>query len=319
MNFSTEQSMKDSESVTLPIEPDLKHSNSIPLPAEHAAAQSDRCRRIHFPEIIRSHHMLSAKPVNDVYHMHDSYELLMFLDGCTDCYIEHHRYRLKRGDLLIINSQEIHRAVSYEGTPYERIATHFSPELVRNHCTDQSDLLSCFEKRKNADRNLLSLSPKSLELYLSLTDHLHTAVASASFGHDILASTYLLQILVLANTCFYESTWIPENIMPQLSSQIMRYIDDHLTEDLSIQALADRLYMNRSHMSRKFREQAGCSIQEYMILKRISLAKTLLKQGKSVTDTCELSGFHDYSNFIRTFKKYAQISPGHYRIAAMES
>lgn len=71
--------------------------------------------------------MLSTRPVNDVYHMHDSYELLLFLGGCTDCYIEHHRYRLKRGDLLIINSQEIHRAVASEGTPYERIATHFIP------------------------------------------------------------------------------------------------------------------------------------------------------------------------------------------------
>lgn len=300
-------------------EQDTNRNKSIPLSPECGTLKNDGCRRIHFPEIIRSHHMISAKPINDVYHMHDSYELLLFLGGCTDCYIEHHRYRLQRGDLLIINSQEIHRAVSYEGTPYERIATHFSPELVRNYCTEQTDLLSCFEKRKNADRNLLSLPPRSLERYLYLTDHLHTAVASASFGHDVLASTYLLQLLVLANTCFYESTLIPENIMPQLSSQIMRYIDEHLTENLSIQALADHLYMNRSHMSRKFREQAGCSIQEYLILKRISLAKTLLKQGKSVTDTCELSGFHDYSNFIRTFKKYAQVSPGHYRVTNMES
>ena len=305
MTFSTEQR--------------INNGVSAALPPEHVTEENGSCRRIHFPETIRSHHMLSTRPVNDVYHMHDSYELLLFLGGCTDCYIEHHRYRLKRGDLLIINSQEIHRAVASEGTPYERIATHFYPELVRNYCTEQTDLLSCFEKRKNADRNLLSLTPKSLEHYLYLTDHLQTAVASASFGHDILASTYLLQLLVLANTCFYESTWIPENLMPQLSSQIMRYIDEHLTEDLSIQALADHLYMNRSHMSRKFREQAGCSIQEYMILKRISLAKTLLKQGKSVTDTCELSGFHDYSNFIRTFKKYAQVSPGHYRVTNMEA
>ena len=78
--------------------------------------------------------MISVKPINDVYHMHDSYELLLFLGGCTDCYIEHHRYRLQRGDLLIINSQEIHRAVSYEGTPYERIARNrptCSPVLRR--------------------------------------------------------------------------------------------------------------------------------------------------------------------------------------------
>ncbi|WP_320951882.1 AraC family ligand binding domain-containing protein [Hungatella effluvii] len=104
-------------------EQDTNRNESIPLSPECGAVKNDGCRRIHFPEIIRSHHMISAKPINDVYHMHDSYELLLFLGGCTDCYIEHHRYRLQRGDLLIINSQEIHRAVSYEGTPYERIAT----------------------------------------------------------------------------------------------------------------------------------------------------------------------------------------------------
>lgn len=271
-----------------------------------------RYSRVHFPEIIRSHHMLTSKQMNDAYHMHDSYELLLFLNGDADYYIEQHRYRLKRGDLLVINGQEIHRVVSGEGTPYERIATHFYPDLVRDYCTEQTDLLSCFEKRKNAERNLISLSPRALEQYLALADRLHTAVASEHYGHDILAYTYLLQMLVLANTCFHASTITPENLMPQLSYRIMSYINEHLTADLSIQALADHFYMNRSYMSRKFREQTGCSVREYIILKRISLAKSLLKLGKPVSDVCELSGFHDYSNFIRTFKKYAGVSPGHY-------
>ena len=86
-------------------EQDTNRNKSIPLSPECGTLKNDGCRRIHFPEIIRSHHMISAKPINDVYHMHDSYELLLFLGGCTDCYIEHHRYRLQRGDLLIINSQ----------------------------------------------------------------------------------------------------------------------------------------------------------------------------------------------------------------------
>ena len=76
-------------------EQDTNRNKSIPLSPECGTLKNDGCRRIHFPEIIRSHHMISAKPINDVYHMHDSYELLLFLGGCTDCYIEHHRYRLQ--------------------------------------------------------------------------------------------------------------------------------------------------------------------------------------------------------------------------------
>lgn len=288
----------------------MKAKNELP------GAAGSTYSRVHFPEIIRSHHMLTSKQMNDAYHMHDSYELYLFLNGNADYYIEQHCYRLKRGDLLLINSQEIHRVVSGEGTPYERIATHFYPEVVRNYCTRQTDLLSCFEKRKNAERNLISLPPYALEQYLALADRLHSAVASESYGHDILAYTYLLQMLVLANTCFRDSTVMPEDLMPQLSYRIMSYINEHLTAGLSIQALADHFYMNRSYMSRKFHEQTGCSIREYIILKRVSLAKSLLKQGRPVSDVCELSGFHDYSNFIRTFKKYAGVSPGHYWIGS---
>ena len=268
--------------------------------------------QINFPEMIRSHHMMSSRQVTDIYHMHDSYEMLLFLGGNTDYYIEHHCYHLNRGDLLVINNREIHRVVSRDNKPYERIATHFYPDLVRGFCTEDANLLACFEERGHTDKHVISLNPPALERYLALADQMHTALTSDTFGHDIMASTYLLQMLVLVNTCFHDSTIIPENIMPQLSYQIMGYINSHLTEDLTVQALAGHFYMNRSYMSRKFREQAGCSIQEYIILKRVSLAKTLLSEGKSVSEACELSGFHDYSNFIRTFKKYAGTTPGHY-------
>lgn len=100
--------------------------------------------------------------------------------------------------------------------------------------------------------------------------------------------------------------------MPQLSYDVMRYINDHLNEDIGIELLSHQFYMNRSYLSRKFKDEAGCSIREYIILKRVALAKTLLQQGKSVSETCEACGFHDYTNFIRTFKKYAGVSPGQF-------
>jgi len=54
------------------------------------------------------------------------------------------------------------------------------------------------------------------------------------------------------------------------------------------------------------------NLHEYIIFKRVARAKKLLMEGKSVTETCHLSGFNDYSNFIRTFKRTVGISPGKY-------
>ncbi|MDE6202435.1 MAG: AraC family transcriptional regulator [Lachnospiraceae bacterium] len=244
--------------------------------------------------------------------MHDSYELLLFLNGHGDYYIEHHRYHMKRGNLLLINSNEIHRAEISGNTPYERVATHFSPDWLRNFSTPDSDLLSCFEKRPVGERNLLSLDNAALEQYLALADRMQTALSADHFGHDVLAAAYLVQILVLVNICFHSLKEQPAAFLPPLSSQIMGYINKHLMESITVCQLADYVHLDPSYLSRKFREQAGCSLQEYIILKRIAFAKDLLRQGKSVTEACQGSGFNDYANFIRTFKKHAGIPPGQY-------
>lgn len=267
--------------------------------------------QVNFPETIRSYYMLSSQPFNSSYHMHDSYELLLFLHGDGDYYIEHRRIHMKRGNLLLINSNEIHRAEVSGKMPYERIATHFSPDWIRNFSTPDSDLLSCFEKRPVGERNLLFLDNTALEQYLALADRMHTALAADHFGHDVLAAAYLVQLLILVNICFHSLQEQPA-ALPPLSSQIMGYINKHLQESITVGQLAAYVHLDPSYLSRKFREQAGCSLQEYIILKRIACAKDLLRQGKSVTEACQGSGFHDYANFIRTFKKHAGIPPGQY-------
>jgi AraC-like DNA-binding protein len=274
--------------------------------------QTDHYKQIHFPETIRSHYMLSAQPFNSSYHMHDSYELLLFLNGNGDYYIEHRRYHINRGSLLVINSNEIHRADITGEAPYERVATHFSPDWIRRFSTPDSDLLSCFEKRPAGERNLLSLDHAALEQYLALADRMHTALASDHFGHDVLAASFLVQILVLVNNFFHSHKEQPPVPLPPLSGQIMGYINKHLLESITVRGLADHVHLDPSYLSRKFKEQAGCSLREYIILKRVAFAKDLLRQGKSVTEACQGSGFHDYANFIRTFKKHTGIPPGQY-------
>ncbi len=279
--------------------------------------QTISCEQLHFPEVIRSHHMLSAQPFNSVYHMHDSCELLLFLNGSGDYYIEHRLYPISRGTLLLIGSNEMHRAAIQGASPYERIATHFYPNFIRRFSTPDCDLLACFKKRPGARQEILALNPQELEYYLSLADRMHTALAADHFGHDILAATYLLQMLVFVNTCLLSRGEAPKKkpsspALP-LSSQIMAYVNRHLNEPVTVLELAEYVHLDPSYLCRKFKEQAGCSLREYIILKRVALAKELLRQGKTVTEACQGSGFSDYSNFIRTFKKYAGMPPGKFR------
>ena len=66
--------------------------------------------------------------------------------------------------------------------------------------------------------------------------------------------------------------------------------------------------------ARVIRNRAGEDIAvRYILVRRVALAKSLLAQGYTVAETCHLSGFNDYSNFIRTFKKVTGATPGKFR------
>ena len=103
--------------------------------------------------------------------------------------------------------------------------------------------------------------------------------------------------------------------MPQLIRDVMDYINDSITEEITMEKLADRFHFHARYISRQFRDYTGLTIRTYILDKRIALAKRLLAEGCNVTKACWRSGFNDYANFLRSFKKYAGISPGRYKRA----
>ena len=66
------------------------------------------------------------------------------------------------------------------------------------------------------------------------------------------------------------------------------------------------------HLAHAFKNHMGISIHQYIILKRIELAKSLIQQGKPMHLVCLESGFHNYSNFFKAFKAVTGVSPSDY-------
>ena len=87
----------------------------------------------------------------------------------------------------------------------------------------------------------------------------------------------------------------------------------HLEEDLSLSIIADELYVNASHLSRKFKAETSSSIVDYINQKRIEEAKRYLERGNvSITEVALMVGFNDLNYFSRVFKKTTSISPSQY-------
>ena len=84
---------------------------------------------------------------------------------------------------------------------------------------------------------------------------------------------------------------------------LLQYLNLHLTEELSIAQLAERFYISKYHMMRRFRQETGYSIHGYLTEKRLLLAQRLLAQGASPSAAGEQAGYQDYSTFSRAYKK----------------
>ncbi len=95
---------------------------------------------------------------------------------------------------------------------------------------------------------------------------------------------------------------------------MMNYISENFTKDISIKSISDTLHLNSNYISQLFKKETGVTYSSYITTLRINLAKELLAQPENtVTQVGEQCGFNDYFYFIKTFKKYVGISPSDYR------
>ena len=267
-------------------------------------------------EDFRLFHLHDAQGVKTEYHYHEFCKLLLLLSGSGGYWVEGERYALQPGDVVLLGSHCIHRPEFDAGEPYERIIIYISPEFLRRASTPDCDLTDCFRGQwghvfrpdKAGGRRLQSLA-ESLERELS----------GREYGRLILCNGILLRLVVeLGRQLQRGDALLPGPAQPKNDRvlHIMHYIDDHLTEDLSVDELAERFFLSKYHMMRQFRGSTGTSIYTYIIQRRLMLAREQINQGMSATESCFRSGFRSYSSFTRAYGKYFGTTPTGRKCAA---
>ena len=103
----------------------------------------------------------------------------------------------------------------------------------------------------------------------------------------------------------------------QMVYTLHQYIAVHLSEDLSVNALAEKVYLNPVYLSRAYKQATGEKLSEYILVRRLERAKQLLQQPeKKISEIGYLIGLDSAAHFSRVFKKYTGLSPQEYREAS---
>lgn len=261
-------------------------------------------------DILCTHRRTTDNPTY-YYHRHNTYEIYLFLQGNIHFYQNHHCYELSAGDLVLLSPFHMHRVVSEENTIYERITINISSAMLKNLSTETTDLASCFLKDEEEICKPVSLPDEQLASFISYSNKLSEALSSDSYGADIRTRIYISQILLLINECQKNLSPAP-NIMPQLVQNIMLYIQEHLEDEITLADLSSKFYVSKTQISRSFKRHTGLTLRTYILDQRIQKTKQLLKRGYTISEACFSSGFSDYSNFMRSFKKMTGLTPGQF-------
>ena len=99
---------------------------------------------------------------------------------------------------------------------------------------------------------------------------------------------------------------------PKAVKEVREYLDAHVQDNVSLNALAELVNLNRSYLIRAFKRSVGLPPYSYLIQQRIERAKTLLRSGKPLAQVALEVGFSDQSHLNLHFKRTMNLTAGHY-------
>jgi len=110
----------------------------------------------------------------------------------------------------------------------------------------------------------------------------------------------------------------PKAYLYQRIVQAKLFIDENYMKEINVELIADEANYSKYHFIRLFKTAYGYSPRQYLILKRIELAKYNLTKNSSVSEACYSSGFTSIGTFSTLFKDKTGSSPNEFKKAKLK-
>lgn len=287
----------------------LTHQEVQQLMCENGASAGNLYQEMEMDsDYVDAHEDVSTSRDEVQLHSHTFYELLYCHSGNLDYLVGTQRYRLQRGDIVIVPPGVSHRPLFLDQLtePYRRMVLWIS-------CSFIASFTRLFPPLQTRPAHYLMRTVGTQ--WEMLEQYFRAAVQEAErkeLGWEA-AVVVQAELLCIAMSRAAAHLPPPQSEQRELLDEIMLYIEHHMAEKLSLEQMAQRFHVSESTISQLFRKRMDVSFYHFVTQRRLIAAKNLIQTGASLEQTAAEVGFGDYSNFYRAFRREYGITPAAYR------
>ncbi len=266
-----------------------------------------------------AHYQLSETFEVTQFHCHDYYELYIHLRGGEFMGVDNQLFHLKPNQVFILPPFSMHGlSCTNEMRDYERAYLNLSPEVLRVLGCGQIDLDQFFRSHTSGGVCTYQLSDPDAEKFVSWIRQIQENQQNPSLENNAFSRfrNCTLMINLLNLLCQTISEADPVEGKPfgnSIIQEILSYINNHYTQPIRIENLARSFGVSVSYLSHEFVRFTNRSVYDYVLYRRVMLARQQMLGTASLNDIAYQCGFNDYSNFLRSFGKIVGMSPSQYR------
>ena len=249
--------------------------------------------------IIYNHCIKTEQTQQDYHpHYHDMYEILFLKEGDISYLTENCAYSTRKNSLIFIPPRQQHCIRIDKNTPYDRYDLLFSPESV------DSDLLEAITGKVSVigfDTNQLVI-----QLFEKI-DFYCEKLTGEALGKVIHALTEE----VLLNIYLHVTASAPNTMASRqpLTDRALAYIEENLLTLTGVEPICHSLGISRSYLYQLFQQDLQTTPKQYIMERRLNLARQEIFLGAKATTVYTQCGFADYSTFFRAYKKHFGYPP----------
>lgn len=229
-------------------------------------------------------------------HTHENYELYCFLKGDVKYFVEGNIYDLKPGDLLIMKKSEAHSLLINHNAPYERIVVFFNENAIIGN--EDGKLTAFIENKPLGKNNRYCVGNFKDFNYIYMLEKMCKLKSKTQKSVYLSVIVNELSKIEPSNATYIDNT-----------AQIIEYINEHITEKLTLEVISERFFVSKTHLIRRFKALTGTTVWDYILTKRLVMARVFLQSGERPYEIYSKCGFNDYCSFFKAYKSKFGVSP----------